>query len=118
MDGNASLLSAAKAARRLGFRPRSWSAEQQAAAQQAATAPPPTTPAAPSPPTRGSPAALRARADPSLRHFDLTDFGLECGARLPAGASLAYTLHGPPLGAGRGIVLHPTSFDAVHDELE
>ena len=67
---------------------------------------------------RGSPAAARALSDPHLRSFDLGGFELSCGTALPAGARLAYRLHGPPIGEGEGIILHPTSFDCVHDEVE
>ena len=53
-----------------------------------------------------------------MQHFDLAGFELACGHALPAGATLAYKVHGPPVGASKGVILHPTSFDAVHDELE
>ena len=43
---------------------------------------------------------------------------LESGEVLPKGATLAYRVHGPAPGAApKGVILHPTSFDAVHDEL-
>ena len=53
-----------------------------------------------------------------MQHFDLAGFELACGHALPAGATLAYKVLGPPVGASQGVILHPTSFDAVHDELE
>jgi len=108
MAGNASVLSARKATERLGLKFRSWSEYQQATPSSVAARTS----------TRGSPAALRARADPALQHFDVQGFELGCGTLLPAGATLAYKVHGPPVGQGAGVVLHPTSFDAVHDELE
>ena len=121
MEGNASVLDASKAARRLGFRPRSWQDDESSSDADgtlAARPLPPTMVArrlwAPSP----SPAAVRARADPLLRTFDLSGFALGCGRVLPPGAHLAYRMHGPPLGEGDGLILHPTSFDCVHDEVE
>ncbi|KAL1523357.1 hypothetical protein AB1Y20_018301 [Prymnesium parvum] len=105
MEGNASPFSSLKAKQRLGFRPRSW--------QSPPTAPPP-----PPEARRGSAAARRARGDSALRHFDLSDFPLQRGGVLPRGASLAYRVYGQPLGRGAGVILHPTSFDAVHAELE
>ena len=106
MDGNASPLSSRKAVERLGFSPRSWQHQPwQQPRQQLAGA-------------RGSAAAIRAREDPQLRHYPLEGFRLDCGARLPAGATLAYKLHGPRIGKSAGLILHPTSFDAVHTELE
>lgn len=120
--GNDSPLSSAKAAERLGWRPRSWQQERDAAADLGAADADATvgSSAASMPPYGlGSGSALRARADPALRHFDLGGFVLRSGAALPAGATLAYRVHGPPVGeAPGGVILHPTSFDAVHDELE
>eukprot|EP00947_MAST-08B_sp_MAST-8B-sp1_P005102 g5102.t1 len=70
----------------------------------------------------GSLAARRALADPELRHFDLAGFELDCGVRLPEGATLVYRVHGPPIDASHEgsnrVILHPTAFDGVHDELE
>ena len=108
--GNASPLSSAKAAARLGWAPRSW--QEPSTPQPTATAP--LVPAY----GLGATAAHRARSDPALQHFDLGGFELASGDLLPAGATLAYKLHGRPIGEGRGVILHPTSFDAVHDELE
>ena len=136
MRGNASPLDSSKAASRLGWAPRSWQQAATAhpvprrpptAAPPPPTAAPPPPTAAPPPPTAapppmayglGSTAAHRARADPGLLHFDLGGFELASGAKLPAGATLAYKVYGPPVGSGVGVVLHPTSFDAVHDDLE
>ena len=102
--GSFSPLCADKARERLGFSPRSWR-----------DAPPISASAVP---LRGSPAAHRALADPALAHFDLSGFELGCGATLPDGATLGYKVHGPPIGQSKGVILHPTSYDAVHDELE
>ena len=115
--GNDSPLSSAKAAERLGWRPRSWR-QQHDAATELKTADADATVgslAASMPPYGlGSGSALRARADPALRHFDLSGFVLRSGAALPVGATLAYRVHGPPVGeAPGGVILHPTSFDAV-----
>ena len=131
MAGNASVLCADKARERLGVAFRSWrppaSEEVPAAAPSTAASALRGSPAAlhacahhgaQSPQLRGSPAARRALADPRVRHFDLSGFELGCGRLLPVGASLAFKVHGPPIGQGAGIVLHPTSFDAVHNELE
>ena len=109
MGGNASPLDSSKAVARLGWSPRSW--------QQPAS---PFSPPPPAPPAYGlgARAAHRALGDGHLRHFDLSGFPLGSGATLPSGATLAYRVHGPPAGEGKGVILHPTSFDAVHDELE
>lgn len=103
-EENFSPLCADKARERLGFAPRSWRADPVTSAAAV--------------PLRGSPAAHRALADPEVAHFDVGGFTLGCGTTLPAGATLAYKVHGPPVGQSEGIVLHPTSYDAVHDELE
>ena len=104
MEGNASPLCAAKLTARLGVRPRSWRDE---------------TPAAPPPPrARGSPAAWRALADPRRQSYSLEGFELGCGEALPPGAALAYVVVGKPLGEGERVILHPSSFDAVHVEME
>jgi hypothetical protein len=110
--GNFSPLDSGKAAARLGWAPRSWHQ------QQLAEPPPPPPPPPPLVHGIGSRAALRARADPALRHHCIGGLELESGLRLPKHATLAYKVHGPPIGEGRGVILHPTSFDAVHDELE
>lgn len=62
--------------------------------------------------TRGSEAAKRARTDPELRRFDLGGFELESGA-MPEGAQLCYTVRGEG-----PVILHPTSYGAVHSDLE
>jgi len=141
MEGNASVLCARKATERLGVefrawsrdrassRDRAWSREREASQSLVDASPPPPRlvgnqasspppPPPPPPPSRGSPAARRALSDPEVQHFDLAGFELACGHALPAGATLAYKVHGPPVGASKGVILHPTSFDAVHDELE
>ena len=117
MEGNASVLSARKAAARLGFSPRSWQ-DDAAEAPAESVAKRARRQVAPALTGRGSPAARRALADPHLAHFSLEGFRLEDGTSLPAGATLAYRLYGPAIGQGRGLILHPTSYDAVHDELE
>ena len=111
MQGNASPLDSTKAAARLGWAPRSW---QQA--QTCLGVPP--APAQPPPYGLGARAAHRARSDPMIQHYDLSGFTLQSGLKLPSHATLAYKVHGPPIGQGKGVILHPTSFDAVHDELE
>ena len=109
LDGNASLISSDKAAARLGWAPRSWQKPVKSDSD-------PTGPLLPY--GLGSRAAQRALSDSDLSHYDLSDFLLDDGARLPAGATLAYKVHGQPIGSGAGVILHPTSFDAVHDELQ
>lgn len=113
LDGIASILCSRKARARLGWRPRSWAAEAAAAAGAAA-------PALARAEQRGGVAAVAARADPHLRTLDLGGFALERGGALPAGAAIAFRMYGAPPDAarGRGLILHPTSFDAVHPELE
>lgn len=68
----------------------------------------------------GSLAAQHARADPHLEYFDIGGFPLESGMLLPSGAKLAYRVHGPSSSSSQsdGVILHPTSFDAVHTDLE
>lgn len=107
IEGNASVLCSRKARARLGWAPRSWSAEQRGAPL-------------PRGEERGGRAAVRARADPELRRLSLGGLALECGGVLPQEAEVTYKLYGAPpdAGAGRGLVLHPTSYDAVHSELE
>jgi len=63
---------------------------------------------------------LAARADPNLEHFSLDGFKLDSGLSLGPGATLAYRVYGAPPdeSAGRGLILHPTSFDAVHTEVD
>ena len=125
MDGNASILSCKKAEERLGFHPRSWQSTYTAPMlsggmeiEVAAPMHAKTTKPAPTGTPRGSPAALRARQDPDLRHFSLEGFRLDCGKTLPPGATLTYKVHGPPPTVKARVILHPTSYDAVHDELE
>ena len=114
LAGNASVLSARKAERRLGLAFRSWQTEADDESRPSVAAPALVDAGG----GRGSPAARRARADRLLRHFDLGGFVLESGEVLPKGATLAYRVHGPAPGAApKGVILHPTSFDAVHDEL-
>ena len=118
MHGNASLLSSRKAAERLGFVPRSWQGASVPLAPNGGAELEIVAPAMSKPVTRGSPAALRARQDPALRTFSLKGFRLDCGKVLPPNATLTYKIHGPhPSGSSR-VILHPTSYDAVHDELE
>jgi len=95
MEGNASPLCAHKAIEKLGVTPRSWRD------QQPPPPPPAVAPAAALPPFRGSSSAVRARADPHLQHFALDGFVLDSGATLPAGATLAYRVHGRPIGSGQ-----------------
>ena len=147
IDGHASILCSRKARARLGWDPRSWLAEREAAteaAKEAATEaateaavaaargdtsarvagvagggalrPPPL----PRGEERGGHAAVLARADPELRALSLGGFALDCGVTLPPAACVTYRMYGAPpdRSAGRGLVLHPTSFDAVHTELE
>jgi len=58
--------------------------------------------------------------DPDLRSFSLAGFELESGVRLGDGAAIKYKVHGklPSEGGTKPVVLHPTSFDAVHTDLE
>jgi homoserine O-acetyltransferase len=130
MAGNASPLSALKATQRLGVTFRSWRDDGEHGVETPAGAVDVTAgveaPKAKrarlgaSATLRGSPAARRALSDPELRHFGVGGFRLECGASLPQSATLAYKVHGPPAtsDASHGVILHPTSYDAVHDELE
>ena len=78
----------------------------------------------------GSRAAQQALADPFLRRFRIGGFELESGEVLPPNAELAYRVYSQNGEDGgsvwesssskkkKGIILHPTSFDAVHTELE
>ena len=92
---NASVLCGARATRALRpWAPRCWSQRRGFASE----------------------AAAAARRDPGLAFHDLEGFELDCGARLPAGAALAYRVHGDP--AGERVAVHPSSFGAVHTELE
>jgi hypothetical protein len=95
-EGNASVFDASKAAKRLGITFQSWQDK-------------------PLLPLQGSRASRSALADPELRFFYLDGFTLESGETLPKGASLAYKIHGD---LKKPVVLHTTSFDAVHTELE
>lgn len=130
IEGNASVLCCRKARARLGWNPRSWVAERaekeaaaaaeaagSAAAASAATPPPLPLPRGEE---RGGRAAVQARADPELASLSLGGFVLQCGQVLPPSACLTYRLYGAPPDAakGRGLILHPTSFDCVHTELE
>jgi len=81
---------------------------------------------------RGGLAAVLASTDAEVRALSLEGFVLDCGLTLPEGAFVTYKLHGDLAslaslpggpadthGTGRkGLILHPTSFDAVHSELE
>lgn len=106
LPGRASILSSAKAIQRLGVRPRSWAGTAQ--------------PGCSLHPIKGNAAVLAARADPNLEHFSLDGFKLDSGLSLGPGATLAYRVYGAPPdeSAGRGLILHPTSFDAVHTEVD
>lgn len=67
----------------------------------------------------GSPSAQRARADPHLQRLAIGGFELESGETLPPDAELAYKVYnGPDDVTNKGLILHPTSFDAVHTDLE
>ncbi|KAJ8600969.1 hypothetical protein CTAYLR_006339 [Chrysophaeum taylorii] len=107
IPGNASIFSCERAKTSLGWTPRCWTTT---------TTPPPPPP----PPVlllrRGSKAARQARQDPELREFPLNGFDLEDGTVLRSGA-LAYKVYGGR-GSDRPVVLHPSSFGAVHTDLE
>lgn len=132
LDGNASVLCSRKARERLLWAPRSWAAEASAAEAAArgggggGAAEGEASPSAlaalalPRAEVRGGVAALRARADPALRTLDLSGMARERGGHFPEGSFVAYRLYGAPPSeaSGRGVILHPTSFDAVHAELE
>jgi len=64
----------------------------------------------------GSTAALEALADPDVKLFSLEGFKLQSGSPIATDAKLAYRIHGE-LKEDSKIILHPTSFDAVHTEL-
>ena len=93
--GNDSILDASRARRALRpWRPRCWRSS-----------------------TRGfaSAAAVAARADPAVEYLDIGGFELDSGATLPQHARLAYRIFSDGEGP---LVLQPTSFGAVHTELE
>ena len=59
--------------------------------------------------------AVAARADPAVEYLDIGGFELDSGATLPQHARLAYRIFSDGEGP---LVLQPTSFGAVHTELE
>lgn len=108
MEGNRSPLSCRKARARLGFSPRSWQESRAPGASHAL----------PQGEVRGGMAAVAARRDAALAYHPLQGFRLESGEELCDGAMIGYKVHGDLSRAPGGVILHPTSFDAVHTELE
>lgn len=97
------VLSSERARQVLGWTPRCWTQPSRLSRQ-----------------LPGARSALAARKDPDLRSYSLAGFELESGVRLGDGAAIKYKVHGklPYEGGTKPVVLHPTSFDAVHTDLE